>query len=82
MKPIHSQTAIVVTSPQQRQLISDLTSKHLDQGGSMFAQVFLDGLRLRVLTPAQTRQLQAAISDVLGDPIQSGVSTSAFQKRP
>lgn len=81
MKPSHLQTATVITSPQQRQLITELASKHLDQGGSMFAQVFPDGLRLRVLTPAQTKQLQAAISDVLGDPIKGGTSTSAFQHR-
>lgn len=82
MKPIHESTSTVITSPQQRQLINELASKHLDHGGSMFAQVFPDGLRLRVLTPAQTQQLQAAISDVLGDPIRGVTSTSAFQRRP
>jgi hypothetical protein len=81
MKPAHESAATVITTTQQRQLIERLMEKHLEEGGSVLAQVFFDGFRVRVLTPEQTRALQPAINRALG---QSGVGGtirhSAFDK--
>lgn len=79
MKPIQEFASVVVTNSQQRQLIERLAQKHLDEGGSMLAQVFPDGLRLRVLTPAQTNEMQQLFAKALGQSVPAGISTSAFQ---
>ena len=82
MKPRQPSAATIVTSPQQRALIAQLGEKHLDDGGIMLAQVFADGLRVRVLTADQAIEIRQAMSKALGEPLRSGLVTSAFQKEP
>ncbi len=79
MKPRQESTATVVTSTQQRQLIAQLADKHLEEGGSILAQVFPDGLRVRVMTPAQTAELQQVLAAALGTTLRQGLVQSAFQ---
>lgn len=66
MKKPHISATIVVTTPQQRKVIEELERKHLEDGGSMLAQVYHDGLRLRVLTRQQTSELRSVIEKALG----------------
>lgn len=81
MKPVHDATATVITTAQQRHLIEQLNRKHLEEGGSILAQVFPDGLRIRVLTPRQTQELEPAIAKAMGNPARSGkIVHSAFDK--
>ena len=79
MKPRHESATTVIVTPQQRQVIAQLADKHLMAGGSVLAQVFPDGLRLRVLTPEQTVELQQALAKALGQPVRPGLFQSAFQ---
>lgn len=78
MKPEHAATSTVITTPQQRELIERLTEKHLEIGGCILAQVFPDGLRLRVLTPVATSELQHALTKALGTRPSNAVRNSAF----
>lgn len=78
MKTPQESTATIITTPNQRQLIKDLSRKHLEEGGSLLAQVFSDGLRIKVLTPAQTSELSQAICKALGVPERKLMSKSAF----
>ncbi len=78
MKKPHESTATVITTSNQRQLITDLSRKHLEEGGSLLAQVFPDGLRIKVLTPAQTSELNQAICKALGTSERKHISKSAF----
>lgn len=81
MKPVHDAAATVITTPQQRNLIEQLTQKYLDEGGSILAQVFPDGLRIRVLTPRQTQELEPAIAKAMGNPSRNRkIAHSAFDK--
>lgn len=80
MKPMHESSTVVITTTQQRQLIEQLMKKHLEVSGSMLAQVFPDGLKLRVLTPTQTKELYPAIAKALGTSVSTGLHYSAFQK--
>lgn len=80
MKTPHTSTATIVTNQAQRDLIESLERKHLEEGGSIFAQVYHDGLRVRVLTPQQTTELAEAFSRVLGQPLSSALKRSAFDK--
>ncbi|PIF29395.1 hypothetical protein CLU88_4324 [Acidovorax sp. 56] len=66
MKRPQQSSTTIITSPQQRKVIEELEQKHLEEGGSIFAQVFHDGLRVKVLTPTQTQELSAAFSKALG----------------
>lgn len=68
MKPAHESALTLVTTAQQCELIDRLMKKHLDEGGGVLAQVFSDGFRVRVLTPAQARALHPAICLALGTP--------------
>lgn len=78
MKTPQEQTIIVLTTPRQRKVIEELQKKHLEDGGSLLAQAFKDGLRIRVLTPAQTAELSEAISKALGAPAMRILGHSAF----
>lgn len=78
MKRPHESSTTVITSPQQRKVIEQLEQKHLEEGGSIFAQVFHDGLRIRVLTPAQTLELSAAFSKALGTKETGRIVRSVF----
>ena len=78
MKRPHESSTTVITTPQQRKVIEDLEQKHLEEGGSIFAQVFHDGLRIKVLTPAQTRELSAAFSKALGTKESGRIAHSVF----
>lgn len=78
MKPAQESSTIVITSARQRQLIEQLAEKHLEEGGSILAQAFPDGFRLRVLTPAQTNELQQALSQTLGQPVNTHIVGSVF----
>lgn len=79
MKPVHESAAVVITTSQQRRLIEQLMDKHLEEGGSVLAQVFHDGFRVRVLTPDQTTALLPAISRALGGANPPGqIRHSAF----
>lgn len=79
MKPVHESANVVITTSQQRHLIEQLMVKHLEDGGSVLAQVFHDGFRVRVLTPEQTNALQPAISRALGGANVPGpIRNSAF----
>lgn len=78
MKKPHISATIVVTTPQQRKVIEELERKHLEDGGSMLAQVFHDGLRLRVLTRQQASELRSAIEKALGQTLPKSLHTSAF----
>lgn len=81
MKPVHDSTATVITTPQQRQLIEQLTQKHLEEGGSILAQVFPDGLRIRVLTPRQTTELMPVMAKLHSNSDRVGkIIHSAFDK--
>ena len=79
MKRPHESSCTVITTPQQRKLIEELQRNHLEEGGSILAQVFHDGLRIRVLTPAQTRELTGAISKALGTKHDSRIVHSVFE---
>lgn len=78
MKRPQASSTTVITSPQQRKVIEQLEHKHLEEGGSIFAQVFHDGLRIKVLTPAQTHELSAAFSKALGTKETGRIVTSVF----
>lgn len=78
MKKPHESSTIIITSPQQRKVIQELEQKHLEEGGSIFAQVFHDGLRVKVLTPAQTLELSAAISKALSTQETRRITRSVF----
>ena len=78
MKRPHETSTTVITSPQQQKVIEQLEQKHLEEGGSIFAQVFHDGLRVRVLTPTQTRELSAAFSKALGTKETGRIVRSVF----
>jgi len=80
MKPVHESSTVVITTPQQRHLIEQLMSKHLEEGGFLMAQVFPDGIKLRVLTPQQTKELQPVFAKALGAKLMAGSYHSAFQK--
>jgi len=80
MKPAHDTASTVITTPQQRRLIEQLIEKHLEEGGSILAQVFPDGLRLRVLTPKAMKELQPAMAKALGQSVCSEIVHSAFEK--
>ncbi|MCE1194090.1 MAG: hypothetical protein LWW96_18235 [Acidovorax sp.] len=79
MKQPHESTKTMVTTLQQRQLIQDLQHKHLLEGGSLFGQVFPDGIRIRVLSPAQTDQLRRCLTEVLGTPLSDRIVHSAYE---
>jgi len=81
MKPLHESASTVITTPQQRRLIEQLIEKHLEEGGSILAQVFPDGLRLRVLTPKAMKELQPAMAKALGQPIGGEIVHSAFENK-
>ena len=79
MKPAHESALTIITTAQQRELIERLMKKHLDDSGSVLAQVFFDGFRVRVLTPEQTRVLQPAINQALGQSAAvNAIRHSAF----
>lgn len=78
MKRPHESSTTVITTLQQRKVIEELEKKHLEEGGSLFAQVFHDGLRVKVLTPAQTVELSAAFSKALGTKHSGRIVHSAF----
>lgn len=79
MKRPHESSTTVITSPQQRKVIEQLEQTHLEEGGSLFAQVFHDGLRIKVLTPAQTIELSAAIAKALGTKETKRIARSVFE---
>ena len=79
MKRPHETSTTLITSLQQQKVIEDLERKHLEEGGSILAQVFHDGLRLKVLTPQQTRDLSDAISKALGTKHDSRIVRSVFE---
>lgn len=81
MKTPQESPATIITTPQQRKLIEHLEQQHLEDGGSILAQVFHDGLRIRVLTKDQTAQLVPVISAAMGRPIDQALRNSAFYKR-
>ena len=78
MKRPHEAATTVITTPQQRKVIEELQHKHLEEGGSILAQVFHDGLRLKVLTPAQTREMSAAICKAMGTQETGRILHSVF----
>lgn len=78
MKRPHESSTTIITSPQQCKVIEELEHKHLEEGGSIFAQVFHDGLRVKVLTPAQTLELGAAFSKALGTKQSGRIVNSVF----
>lgn len=78
MKRAQESSTTIITSPQQRKVIEELEQKHLEEGGSIFAQVFHDGLRVKVLTPAQTLELSAAFSKALGTQETRRIAHSVF----
>lgn len=78
MKTPQEHPIIVITTRRQRKVIEDLQKKHLEDGGSLLAQAFKDGLRIRVLTPAQTAELSEAISKALRTPAMRILGNSAF----
>ena len=80
MKAPHTSATTVITTPQQQQVIEDLENKHLEEGGSILAQVFHDGLRVRVLTPQQTQELAEHMAKALGQPVSGRFSHSVFDK--
>lgn len=79
MKRPHESSVTVITTPQQRKLIEELEQKHLEEGGSILAQVFHDGLRVKVLTYQQTCDLSDAISKALGTQQDSRIVRSVFE---
>lgn len=79
MKPAHESATTVITTGPQRFLIERLMDKHLEEGGSVLAQVFFDGFRVRVLTPEQTRVLVPAMNQALGQSdATNAIRRSAF----
>ena len=78
MKPVHASSTVLVTAQHQRRAIEDLESKHLEEGGAIFAQVFHDGLRVRVLTPAQSAIVAEAFAKALGTQAPEHVGRSVF----
>jgi hypothetical protein len=81
MKTPHTSASTIVTNQAQRELINSLERKHLEEGGSLLAQVYQDGLRIRVLTPKQTDELADALSKVLGEPRNTTPHSAAFYKQ-
>lgn len=80
MKTPHTSSSTIVTNHAHRSLIEDLERKHLEEGGAIFAQVYHDGMRVRVLTPQQTAELNEAFTRVLGEKPDSALRRSAFAK--
>ncbi len=78
MKHPQESSTTIITSPHQRKVIEELEQKHLEEGGSIFAQVFHDGLRVKVLTRAQTQELSAAFSKALGTHATRRIVHSVF----
>ena len=81
MKTPQEAPATLVTTAQQRELIRQLLHDHLEEGGCVFAQVFEDGLRVRVMTPAQAQKLAAALGEATGHQLVQRLVKSAFDPR-
>ena len=78
MKTPHESPTTVITTPQQKRIIERLMDDHLQEGGAILAQVFHDGLRLKVLTPAQADELAPALQKAMGKPVRAHIVHSAF----
>lgn len=78
MKPLHPSSTVIITAPFQRKVIERLEHQHLEDGGAIFAQVFHDGLRVRVLTQAQSAIVIEAFARALGTAAPVHLSRSIF----
>lgn len=79
MKPRHDSSTVIITAPFQRKVIERLEHQHLEEGGAIFAQAFHDGLRVRVLTPAQSAIVNEAFAKALGLSLPPRVAHSVFE---
>ncbi|SFF15091.1 hypothetical protein [Paracidovorax wautersii] len=79
-KPPHTQAKTLMLTTQQSAIVSRLIDQHQEEGGSLLAQVYHDGMRIRVLTPEQTLALNEAISKALGEAGPRGIRSSVLDK--
>lgn len=79
MKPLHPSSTVIITAPFQRKVIERLEHQHLEDGGAIFAQVFHDGLRVRVLTQAQSAIVNEAFAKALGTSAPARIARSVFE---
>lgn len=80
MKKPHDGTTTLVTTAAQRHIIEGLMRDHLDEGGGLFAQVFHDGIRIKVLTPSQAECMGTAIVEAMGTKPGDTLRYSAFEQ--
>lgn len=75
-KQPHQHAKTVLLTPQQQREVHELIQAHLDEGGVVLAQVFVDGLRIRVLTPQQAQATKHVWEQAMGARI-SDVTSNA-----
>ncbi len=65
-KQAHQHAKTLLLTPQQQREVHQLIQDHLEEGGLILAQVFGDGLHIRVLTPQQARDSKPIMGAGIG----------------